>query len=1560
MSKQCNKPKRKRDDSWFKDKVLLVQAQANGQILHEDELAFLADPRITEGQATHTVITHNAAYQANDLDVYDINCDELNTAKVALMANLSHYGSDALTKVRNHDNVDNNMINHGVKLSTSASESQPSGNTKKDKIQRLLSSTQKIKVEAYPRITTTVEVPLRNPAALETDTPKPIVTLVYSRIPRKFKTNVPVSKSKIIKSVSANKKEPRQFCDSNLEVAFRQQTCFIRNLKGDDLLTGSQGNNLYTLFLRDMMASSPICLLSKASKIKSWLWHQRLSHLNFGTINHLARHDLVREAVATACYTQKRSIIRLRHGKTPYELLHDKLHDLSFFHVFGALYYLTNDSENLAPEVIAPIAKVVAPEPAASTGLPSSTTVNQDAPSPNVAHMNNDPFFEVEESPKTPTFRNDPRHESLYKDSTSQGSSSNIRQIHTPFESLGRWTKDHHIANVIGDPSCSVSTRKQLQTNAMWCFFDAFLTSEKPTKKHLNAVKRVFQYLKGIINMGLWYSKDTGMSLTAYADADHAGCQDTRRSTTGSAQFIGDKLVSWSSKKQKCTAISSTKAEYIALSGCCAQILWMRSQLTNYVFQFNKIPLYCDNMSAIALCCNNVQHSRAKHIDVCYHFIKEQVKNGIVELYFVRTEYQLDDIFTKPLPRERFNFLIEKLGIKSMSLKKLKRLAEETDELKLYLNLGEHSEPSAINVLVEDLVYQIKNKVSKKNKDMYYPRFTNVITNYFMSKYQSIPRRNKVDWHMDKDDPILTTMRFVPKHETIQKYGDILPDTLTNQAIKESDAYKTYYDLAIGKVIPKQKYVWRSTMEKNDQSPKASPGRRLKATAKVDKSRKKKLPAQGLETLSEITLSEAEQMKVVTKRSKTDYHVSHASSSGAHKGTGVTLGVPDVPTYGSEDEHISWKSGDDEKDDKVSENVDKEDDDDDHDKDNANTKDDDGQDDDDNEHNESDNDEEGSDQGFHTPSHFKSTNDEAYDEVTQGDNVKEEKLDEEKTNKEEEVNELYNDVNINLDGRDSEMTDALLANSSSVSSGFISKMLNSNPDIGINSILNLNTESTSLVDVPITTNDEIPPLSVTTLPPPPISLIQHMQQTLVSTLTISPSTSLQNLPTFGSLFKFEDRVKALEDDFLEFKQTNLFAKAVSSIPAKLELKNILIDKMENQKSIDISIQQNTLYKALVDAYESDKDIFATYGDTVTIKRHRDDEDDDEEPSVGSNWGSKRRRTGKELESSSDPKEKSFKSSGKSKQGFKSDQKSTGKSAQAEAPIHTVKDLEEPAHQEFKTGFTEDHLVDETTLLPDCNTFDHFINNDLAYLSGGVSRRTYATSVTKTKAADYGLSHWGRKRQQFYGYAINLQSARDSYSRNRIITIKKLTIVEWHNYKHLEWITIRRDDDKLYTFNEGDYNRLRLQDIDDMLLLLVQGKRTNLNIKERLALGVSLRMFTRSIVIQRRVKDLQLGVESYQRKLNLTKPDTYKSDLKCKTPYTAYSNPRENSDGVSATDNLERVMRTASTAAKLCQGYSLEFYLITDSIYTDQRGFMVIATIFDEVTKTLSSIFVDHY
>ncbi|GKA28066.1 retrovirus-related pol polyprotein from transposon TNT 1-94 [Tanacetum coccineum] len=155
-------------------------------------------------------------------------------------------------------------------------------------------------------------------------------------------------------------------------------------------------------------------------------------------------------------------------------------------------------------------------------------------------------------------------------------------------------------------------------TNTAMC--DEF-ANLKTTKFKMSMMGKMSYFLglqnfQRTIDMGLWYSKDSFITLTAYADADDVGCQDTRRSTSGSAQFL------------------------------------------DYGFKFNKIPLYCDNKSAIALCCNNVQHSRDKHIDVHYHFLKEQVENGVVEQYFVRTEYQLADNFTKALPRERFNLLI--------------------------------------------------------------------------------------------------------------------------------------------------------------------------------------------------------------------------------------------------------------------------------------------------------------------------------------------------------------------------------------------------------------------------------------------------------------------------------------------------------------------------------------------------------------------------------------------------------------------------------------------------------------------------------------------------------------------------------------------------------------------------------------------------------------------------------------------------------------------------------------------------------------------------------------
>nr|GEZ68936.1 retrovirus-related Pol polyprotein from transposon TNT 1-94 [Tanacetum cinerariifolium] len=147
------------------------------------------------------------------------------------------------------------------------------------------------------------------------------------------------------------------------------------------------------------------------------------------------------------------------------------------------------------------------------------------------------------------------------------------------------------------------------------CYYARY--QAKPIEKHLNAVKRIFRYLKDTINIGLWYPKDTSFELTTFLDSDHAGCLDSRKSTSGGIQFLGgDKLVSWSSKKQDCTSMSSAEAEYMSLSVCCAQVLWMRTQLTNYGFHLDKIPMHCDSKAAIAISCNPVQHFRTKHIEL--------------------------------------------------------------------------------------------------------------------------------------------------------------------------------------------------------------------------------------------------------------------------------------------------------------------------------------------------------------------------------------------------------------------------------------------------------------------------------------------------------------------------------------------------------------------------------------------------------------------------------------------------------------------------------------------------------------------------------------------------------------------------------------------------------------------------------------------------------------------------------------------------------------------------------------------------------------------------------
>ncbi|GJU93717.1 retrovirus-related pol polyprotein from transposon TNT 1-94 [Tanacetum coccineum] len=175
----------------------------------------------------------------------------------------------------------------------------------------------------------------------------------------------------------------------------------------------------------------------------------------------------------------------------------------------------------------------------------------------------------------------------------------------------------------------------------------------QPTEKHLKEVKRIFCYLWETVNMDLWYTKDSGFKLTGFLDADYAGCRDSFKSTSSGTQFLGKKLVDWPSKKQDCTTLSTAEAEYVSLSAYCAQVIWMRTQLTDYGFQFNKIPIYCDSKSAIAISCNPVLHSKTKHIAVRYHFIKEHIEKV-----------------------DRFNYLVCRLGMRSLTPHELERLAK--------------------------------------------------------------------------------------------------------------------------------------------------------------------------------------------------------------------------------------------------------------------------------------------------------------------------------------------------------------------------------------------------------------------------------------------------------------------------------------------------------------------------------------------------------------------------------------------------------------------------------------------------------------------------------------------------------------------------------------------------------------------------------------------------------------------------------------------------------------------------------------------------------------------
>ncbi|GKA86397.1 hypothetical protein Tco_0808108, partial [Tanacetum coccineum] len=184
-----------------------------------------------------------------------------------------------------------------------------------------------------------------------------------------------------------------------------------------------------------------------------------------------------------------------------------------------------------------------------------------------------------------------------------------------------------------------------------------------PKTSHLEAVKRIFRYIKGTTHLGLWYPKGTGIETVVYADSDHAGDYVDRKSTSGICTFVGCCLTSWFSKKQTALAISTTEAEYVSAGKACQQALWMKQALIDYDVRLDDVPIMCDNKGAIDLSKNPVQHSRTKHIEIRHHFLRDNVQKGHISIEKVPSVDNIADILTKPLKRESFNYLRLGLGM---------------------------------------------------------------------------------------------------------------------------------------------------------------------------------------------------------------------------------------------------------------------------------------------------------------------------------------------------------------------------------------------------------------------------------------------------------------------------------------------------------------------------------------------------------------------------------------------------------------------------------------------------------------------------------------------------------------------------------------------------------------------------------------------------------------------------------------------------------------------------------------------------------------------------------
>ncbi|GKB90769.1 hypothetical protein Tco_0963041 [Tanacetum coccineum] len=749
-------------------------------------------------------------------------------------------------------------------------------------------------------------------------------------------------------------------------------------------------------------------------------------------------------------------------------------------------------------------------------------------------------------------------------------------------------------------------------------------------------------------------------------------------------------------------------------------------------------------------------------------------------------------------------------------------------------------------------------------------------------------------------------------------YGALIPEEMINQDIKDSKAYKTYLDFATGKATPKKAWKFKKVPSPSkklspvlEEEPTKKPKRAKKPTKKStimptagvvirynpgEFVLKKKAPTKvdsgkDVDLLSEAALLEAAQLKKTLKKSKLETHKLHASGSG----TSTKSGVLDVPKYQSESKNESWgNSKDDDRNDDDNYDVSNDDDDVDSDAD------------DDNEASNSEKTD--SDEDENPNLNQNDDEEDEYEEeyVRTPDNY-------ELSDDDKEYEELYKDVNVRLkdvenkeEGEgDAKMTDKTEGQmqSSSISSDFANQFLN------LDNAPPVNNEVISMMNVKLDKDlfesygkayslkrdrkdkdkDEDPSAG--------------SDQGLKRRKTrkdIEPSKGYKSKESKSSLSKgtkshpkSSSKSAQAEESVLETANTEMPQNQGSDLGNTDDQPNV-----EAALKRDYRIAQVEKPPLTFDELMSTPIDFSAY-----VMNHLKIDKLTQEHLVGPTFnllkGTCKSRV--ELEYNFEECYKAL-----------TDQLDWTNPEGKEYPFDLSKPLpliKDQGHQVVPVNY--------------------FINNNLEYLKCGSSNRKYTTSITKTKAAKYDII------QGIEDMVPSLWSLvkHDVYSTKRIIAVTHVKVMKWYDYGYLEEIEVRREDQKLYKFKEGDFLRLNLRDIEDMLLLLVQNKILNIERNVIFDLNVALWMFTRRVVILKRVEDLQLGVKSYQKKLNITKPQTFKSYISNRTPYTAYNNPQ----GIIYVDKYKRNrLMHSDKLYKFSDGTLISFRFVLHDIASNLR------------------------